>query len=338
MEEHAVTVTFGDTAEAEAVLVHWVYDRGAFVKAGDIIAEAMADKVSLGIEAPQDGYLVPLIPANGVFHSGDTVATIASVPPESSVKAQEPESSHSGADAKNEFVPAPPAVRRLAEELGVDLALLSQSVGGRRLTRQDVEDWAKSQSLRTEPFSPFRQALIRRLTDPEALPTTLHRRVHLGDAAFPPLARMAWAVAESLADHPKLHGWVTAEGFEPADTVTLGIAAETPQGLMVPTISGSFNLDGWVVALKSLAEAVKAGKMDALQWDRPSFALTNLGSWGIEYFTPRLMIPTVAILGIGRADDHSIPVSLTFDHRAVDGAEAAAFLATLDATLSSMTD
>ncbi len=337
MEEHAVTVTFGDTPEAEAVLVHWVYDRGAYVKAGDIIAEAMADKVSLGIEAPQDGYLVPLVPVNGVFHSGDAVAAITKSAPQTLEASPDPTMSSVPQDKDADFIPAPPAIRRLAKDLGVDLAAMARSVGGRRLTRQDVEDWAKSQTRGIEPFSPFRQALIRRLSDPQALPTTLHRRVHAGDPGAPPLARLAWALATALAEHPRLHGWVTAEGFEAADDLTLGIAAETPQGLMVPVISPATDLDGWVSGLKALNEAVKAGNLDALRWERPSFVLTNLGPWGIEYFTPRLMRPTVAILGIGRADDGSIPVSLTFDHRAVDGSAAAAFLGMLDYTLRAMT-
>ncbi len=337
MAEHAVIVAFGEEPNGEAVLVHWVYDHGARVRSGEIIAEAMADKVSFGIESPQDGYLVPLVAAGGVFRSGATLARVVDDPPDVMEESATLSLNTPSRPASAGFTPAPPAIRRRAQELGVDLTALIEKVKGRRLTRQDVEDWAQSHPQTLEPFSPFRQSLIHRLTDLESLPTTLHRRVNAGDPAISLLARMAWAVALALADHPRLHGWVSSAGFEPAARLLLGIAAETPQGLMVPMVTQQPEMASWIEALAALSAAVKVGKIDGLIGDRPSFVITNLGHMGIEYFTPRLLVPTVAILGVGQADAQSIPLSLTFDHRVVDGSEAAAFLITIDRRLNTLT-
>ncbi|MCY0864057.1 MAG: 2-oxo acid dehydrogenase subunit E2 [Sulfobacillus sp.] len=334
MANSVIRVDLGERADAEAVLVHWMYQPGAFVRQGTVIGEAMLDKVTIAIEAPMDGYFQPRIDENGVFHSQDAIAEVTSEP---TVEGQTPvtmdvDKHPSPAD---DFVPAPPRVRRYAQERGVDLREVARQISGRSLTVQDIDDWlARSRPFESQPYSPFRQQVIRHLTDSEALPTTLQRRVRLVDPEVPILAHVAKALERALGDHPVIHGWATHEGVTLATSLKLGIAVQTPRGLIVPVISGNRSLEGWVEALRALREAARSDRWEGWEFTAPSFVISNLGPWGIEYFTPRLMPPTIAVLGLGQAADGLLPVSLTFDHRALDGADAAAFLRTLDHVLA----
>ncbi len=335
MEDTDIIVDFGDRSDAEAVLVHWVYDDGAPVRPGDIVAEAMVDKVSLSIEAPHAGYLVRLVEPNAVFHSKDAIGRIVQTLTVSGITADRPQ--NPDPIVPDKVVPATPAVRRYAKENGVDLDKITKTLPHHRLTMADIDAWiAEHHTMVEAPYAPFRRSLIQHLTNPGALPTTLQRRIAAGTAAFSPLVRVAWAVAQALPRHQKIHGWATTEGFTPAKDVVLGIAAQTPAGLLVPVLPARNTLDGWAESLSTLRQAIRANDLATLDFSRPSFILSNLGPMGIEYFTPRLMTPTVAILGIGAGNDTTFPVSLTFDHRAIDGAEAAEFLITVHQLLSNV--
>ncbi len=332
----SLQVDFSDTSDAEAVLVHWIYEPGAFVRQGEIVAEAMVDKVTLSVESPQSGYLNPIIKENDTFSSGTIIAYIAE---ESS--SQEPHSSSSARQSRqtseDKFVPVSPRVRKYAADKHVDLLELARGIAHRPLRVEDVDVFlSRQEAVTPQPYSIFRRQLIRNLTDPEALPTTLMRRIHRGPESFSPLVQIAWGVDQALRRHPEIHGWSDSQGFMPASELRLGIAMATAEGLMVPVVMGSHDGSGWDQALRALRHAAQAGTLDHLEMGRPSFVISNLGPWGIEYFTPRLMIPTVAILGVGQADADSFPVSLTFDHRGLDGVEAARFLVTLDEVIQSL--
>ncbi|PSR34415.1 MAG: dihydrolipoamide succinyltransferase [Sulfobacillus benefaciens] len=335
MEDIDLIVDFGDRTDAEAVLVHWVYEDGAPVRPGEIVAEAMVDKVALSIESPQAGYLVHLVEPNQVFHSKDAVGRIVQTVAAPENAGAPP--SHVDTVVPQETIPATLAVRRYARDKGVDLNTVAAHIRPHhRLTMADIDGWiADHHTMAEEPYSPFRRSVIQHLTNPGALPTTLQRRIAAGTATFPALARIAWAVSQALPRHQKIHGWATAEGFTPAQDVVLGIAAQTSAGLLVPVLPAHRTLEGWAESLRTLRQAVQANDLASLDFSRPSFVLSNLGPQGIEYFTPRLMTPTVAILGIGQGNDTTFPVSLTFDHRAIDGAEAAEFLVTVHQLLSS---
>jgi pyruvate dehydrogenase E2 component (dihydrolipoamide acetyltransferase) len=334
MEDTDLIINFGDRADAEAVLVHWVYDNGAPVRPGDMVAEVMVDKVSLSIEAPCAGYLVRLIEPNAVIHSKDVIGRIVQTPGSPADHPHNPDPI-----VPDGVIPATPAVRRYAKEKGVDIKTIAQTLPNHRLTMADVDGWiAGHHTVKEIPYAPFRRSLIQHLTNPETLPTTLQRRIAAGPAAFPPLARIAWAVTQALPRHQKIHGWATTEGFTPAQNVVLGIAAQTATGLLVPVLPARDTLDDWAESLGTLRQALSTNDLTSLDFSRPSFILSNLGPLGIEYFTPRLMNPTVAILGIGIGNDTTFPVSLTFDHRAIDGAEAAEFLITVDQLLSSLAE
>ncbi|WP_020375812.1 2-oxo acid dehydrogenase subunit E2 [Sulfobacillus thermosulfidooxidans] len=333
-EEFVLKIDYSDSSDAEAVLIHWIYEPGAMVHQGEIIAEAMVDKVSLTIEAPRDGYLRPMIHENETFISGQPIAEISTEPPRREATNIVKDTNSIDLTSPYDFVPASPRVRKYAKEKGINLKDVAEVTSHRPLTIEDIDAWLERQeSQGMTEYSPFRQRLIQNLTDPGALPTTLQRRIIAGNAQWSPLVRIAWAVDQALKTHPEIHGWATADGFVRATELKLGIATATSQGLIVPVIRGSYDLEGWKTKLEELRQAVNKGVWNRFDFSQPSFIISNLGPWGIEYFTPRLMVPTVAILGIGMGNSDTFPVSLTFDHRVLDGVDAAEFLVTVDKVL-----
>ncbi len=154
-------------------------------------------------------------------------------------------------------------------------------------------------------------------------------------------------VSMALAEHPLLTAqWVGEQLTIPAVT-NIGLAVDTEAGLLVPVIGDVTSLSLTEVTIEStrLIELARQGKLKAADMQDGVFTVTNLGAFGIDAFTPIINSPETAILGLGRirrepsvVDNQIVPrdqmsVSLTFDHRIVDGAPAARFLQTLSQAL-----
>jgi pyruvate dehydrogenase E2 component (dihydrolipoamide acetyltransferase) len=159
-----------------------------------------------------------------------------------------------------------------------------------------------------------------------------------------------YAASRVLARRPDVNALLVGDEIEQHAAVQLGFAVDTPRGLLVPVIRDAHTLTLRALSqqAKALAEAAVAGKItpDALQGG--TFTVSNLGAFGVEAFTPVLNAPQVAILGVGnialkpvQVDDAvqfvpRIGLSLTIDHRALDGAPAARFLAELADTIANV--
>jgi pyruvate dehydrogenase E2 component (dihydrolipoamide acetyltransferase) len=156
------------------------------------------------------------------------------------------------------------------------------------------------------------------------------------------------AAALALREHPLLNATVREDGIHLLDDIHLGFAVAVPGGLMVPVIEDAAALSLTAIAgrARALAEAARAGRISPTQLEGATFTVTSLGGYGVDFFTPVINPGNVAILGVGRlrdgvewADDRPLrtrvlTLSLTFDHRAVDGAPAAEYLRTLGELLS----
>ncbi len=156
-----------------------------------------------------------------------------------------------------------------------------------------------------------------------------------------------YAVSRVLKNHRDLNAHFTGETMKYYNVVNLGMAVDTPRGLMVPTLFGadSMSLNEISVKSKELAKACQAGTISPDLLTGGSFTVTNLGSMGIESFTPVINPPQTGILGVdtittgvrevgGELKPYKkMGLSLTFDHRAVDGAPAARFLQELTKVL-----
>jgi pyruvate dehydrogenase E2 component (dihydrolipoamide acetyltransferase) len=164
---------------------------------------------------------------------------------------------------------------------------------------------------------------LRQVTDATAQP-----RIGLNDLIM-------FATARAVALHPPANSWFDWDGIKQFRHVDLGFAVDTEQALRVPVIrsADTMTLSELAQAARTLAERARSGALNPEEMDGGTFTVSNLGGLGIHWFTPVLNPPQTGILGVGaihqsdRAAPKLLPLSLTFDHRAIDGAAAAAVLA-----------
>ncbi len=252
-----------------------------------------------------------------------------------------------------------PRARRVAQELGVDWTRLRGSGHGGRIRERDVRAAADTRvqppPARALPVTSIRRTIAERLvhslrtTAPVTLTTTvsaanlvsLRRQFQAVGEAVPGytdfLVKLA---AVALAKHPLLNARWEGDHILVSDEVHVGIAMDTDAGLLVPVVRGVNHLTLRQVAAcsRELLERARQGKLTAEDMQGGTFTITNLGSFGVEAFTPIIRHPECAILGVGRIERTPVAVedrvvigermtlSLTFDHRIVDGAPAARFL------------
>ena len=156
-----------------------------------------------------------------------------------------------------------------------------------------------------------------------------------------------FAVVKALAKHPELNAEFDGNVIRQHSAVNVGFACDTPRGLMVPVLHGAqaMGLGQMGAAVKSLAKDAIGGTLDPDAMVGGTFTVSNLGAFGVTTFTPVINPPQVGILGVGRTLLHPVrtadgvehrdfmQLSLTLDHRVVDGAPGARFLQTLTAIL-----
>lgn len=160
-----------------------------------------------------------------------------------------------------------------------------------------------------------------------------------------PLPFIIKAVCYSLQAHPKLNGSVSADGEHLVfkSYINVGIAVDTPDGLVVPVIRGADQLGIWALAERAqeLAEKARSKKLALDDLSGGSFTISSLGALGGTGFTPIINAPEVAILGVGQSIVKPVwqydsfvpflhlPLSLSYDHRVINGTDGGRFMATL---------
>ena len=262
---------------------------------------------------------------------------------------------------------ATPRARRSAKKLGIDLITLTGTGKGGRIREQDVLAAESSTRVvaptigvgevagRLQPHTTIRQTIARRMVAgvTDAAPVTLHVKADATNLvalrnflkvdgpdcpSYNDMIIKLCAVA--LHQHPMLNAQWREEGIFVPDVVNISVAVDTEVGLMVPVVhdvSGK-SLDEIATNSRQLIEASRNRQITTEQMENGTFTVSNLGVFGIEYFTPIINLPQCAILGIGSirkepimdgggvVNKDQLPLSLTFDHRIVDGAPAAKFL------------
>ncbi len=183
--------------------------------------------------------------------------------------------------------------------------------------------------------------------------TILSLRANYKKAVKPEIAGVTltdmilFAVSKTLKNHPALNAHFLDTSMRYFDHVHLGLAVDTERGLMVPTLFGAdtLSLSTLSQAAKAAAKECQGGSINPDKLKGGSFTVTNLGTFGISSFTPVLNTPQTGILGVntletkvregknGMETYQAMGLSLTFDHRAIDGAPAAKFLQELSANL-----
>lgn len=270
-------------------------------------------------------------------------------------------------------VPAGPATRRFAREAGVDLRRVAEETQGKRVTRKDVKAFLERSGRgeggeRREPLSRIRLQTARRLAEswPEIPLVTQHdeaditeleqarRKVREREPDLPltVTALVAKAVAVALREFPRFNATLEYEQGELVihGNVDLGIAVDTEHGLLVPVARNAGRKTTREIAreISQLAERARNRQLGADELSGSTFSITNLGGIGGTSFTPLVNPPEVAILGLSKMQSRPVwrsqgppterlflPLSLSYDHRAIDGAAAARFTRRLASMLES---
>ncbi len=269
-------------------------------------------------------------------------------------------------------VPLSPLVRKLAKERGIDLAGVRGTGAGGRIRRADL-DTAGTEPAATPvrsadviPLTGMRGTIARRMhASLQEMAQLTHGYDVRMDAVVALRARLKqeWAdsdlpvpslndfllkaAALALREHPLLNAVVRDDGIHLYEDIHLGTAVAVPGGLLVPVIEDAATLPLPELARRSreLADAARAGRISPARLEGATFTVTSLGGYGVDFFTPVINPGNVAILGVGRLRDgvewvdeqprrtRVLTLSLTFDHRAVDGAPAAEYLRTVEGLL-----
>jgi len=269
--------------------------------------------------------------------------------------------------AASEQIMASPLAKRLAAEKGIDLAKIDGSGPGGRITTEDIEKAIKSKVVdnsindlpgRLVQLSGVRKVIAERMTfSAKTVPmvtlnseldvtSIVNYREGLKNAGKDKSeiaginAIIAMHTAKALTEFQFLNASFTERGIRLMDTVNIGVAVDTPEGLMVVVVKDADkkSLEAINSELNALAERALNHRSAPIDLGGSTFTITNLGMVGVDSFNPIINPPEAGILGIGRfiqkeeikdgkkLKEFSAIFSLTFDHRVIDGAPAARFL------------
>ena len=409
----------------EGTVTTWLKAVGDAVEADEPLLEVSTDKVDSEVPSPVAGFLAEIrVPEDETVEVGTVVAVISASAPSAAPAAASaapaapvapaapaapapvdpfPNASTLAAAASNAPVVATPAaatgsayvtpiVRKLARDLGVDLASVSGTGVGGRVRREDVEAAAaaaraaaatpasasatpaaaKAEAVRepsplrgtTEKMTRLRQTIARRMVESlqtaAQLTTVIEVDVtkvaalrarskdtflatHGTKLTFLPF--FVKAATEALAYHPKLNATINDKEVTYFDYEHVGIAVDTPRGLLVPVMknAGEKDIPGIAASINDLAARTRDSKIGPDELSGSTFTVTNTGSGGALFDTPVLNMPETAIMGVGTivkrpvvmkgadgadviAIRSMVYLSLSYDHRLIDGGDASRFL------------
>ncbi|KGA15516.1 hypothetical protein GM50_16955 [freshwater metagenome] len=393
----------------EGTVTRWLKNVGDSVAVDEALLEVSTDKVDTEIPSPVAGTLISIdvavdstVPVGArLAVIGGAVAAPAAAPtsppvtapvaaPVAPVVAAAPTAPVAPvAQPQDSYVT--PIVRKLASELGVNLATVKPTGIGGRIRREDVEAAAKqtavapvasvapsaprtSAPVATSPLrgttvtmTRLRKVIAARMVESLAVSAQLTTVVEVdvtkiarlrdrAKASFEAregvklsfLPFFSVAVCEALKQHPVLNSSVEGDQIIYHGAEHLGIAVDTERGLLVPVIAnaGDLNMGGIARKIADLAARTRDNKVNPDELSGGTFTITNTGSRGALFDTPIINQPQVAILGLGaivkrpmvvRGEDGGetiairsmVYLALSYDHRVVDGADAARFLVTL---------
>jgi pyruvate/2-oxoglutarate dehydrogenase complex dihydrolipoamide acyltransferase (E2) component len=344
----------------EGEVARWLVSEGQEVAEDDPLVEIQTDKTTVEIPSPAAGTVARILVGEGdvvpvgtvlVVIGGDGAAVEEDQPP---LRADEPVEraavEPAASPAPGTRVRATPLVRRIAQELGVDLGHVPGTGPQGQISEADVRGAAAPQPAERARRIPVRG--VRRLIAEHL--TTAHREVPavtvVEECDFTRLDEVRGArtylpyvlraTVEGLERYPELNASLERDEIVLWSRYDLGVAVQTAEGLVVPVLrdADSRSLEELDAEARRLAEAAHAGALKPEQLRGSTFTVTSAGKLGGLFATPLVHHPEVAILGLHRIgerpvvrDGRVVParvgwLSCTFDHRVVDGARASEFL------------
>jgi len=345
---------------AEGEIARWLVEVGQEIEEDDPLVEVQTDKTTVEIPSPAGGKVARILVAEGelvpvgtplvVIGDGDVPAEAATATAAPAEEEPAPRSAE-----PSERVKATPLVRKIAAELGVDLALLAGTGPGGRVTEEDVRRYATFSGGQTPGHGAERRVPLRGVRRQIAQHlTTSHQEVPavtvVEECDFTALAAargersylpyLLQAVVGGLKEVPELNATLDGQEIVFWGRYDLGLAVQTDEGLVVPVLRAAdeMSLDQLDAEASRLAEGARAGTLRPEELRGSTFTVTSAGKLGGLFATPLVNHPEVGILGLHRIGPRPAVVdgelavreigwlACTFDHRVVDGARASVFL------------
>lgn len=351
---------------AEGTVVKWLIPVGGAIQADQDLLEVETEKVDLVIPSPATGVLGEiLVPEGKTVPIGTLLARIESTPPSEVinrvggvvVRHTEPASAGEGHHS--------PAVRQLAREQGVDLSQVTGTGAGGRVTKKDVQDFIahgvgsagvtdpggeRSMGEDILPFTQMRRTIAERMVksrQTSAHVTTFFEADFSGIAKFREGRNLTYlpfvirAVTRAIRELPVVNSAWGEQGIIVKKDIHVGVATALEDGLLVPVVrhADRKGLTQLAKDIADLAERARAKKLSPEEVQGGTFTITNHGGFGSLFSTPIIHQPQIAILGVGAIQKRAVVIneaiairpmgylSLSFDHRVIDGATADQFMA-----------
>jgi 2-oxoisovalerate dehydrogenase E2 component (dihydrolipoyl transacylase) len=337
----------------EAEIVEWHVSPGDAVESDKPMVSVETDKAIVEVPAPYSGKVEKLFGAPGdKIHVGAPLvgfegasADTGTVVGKLEARTETPIVPRTTARAQ---VKATPAVRTLARSLNVNLASVEPTGPGGTATTEDVKRAARG-PLPAQPDAQkgMRAAMARNMAaahqEVAAVTVMDDADVEHWPKDTSALARLARAIIAACKAEPGLNAWydAKADARTVREEVDLGIAVDLPDGLLVPVLRNAHRMapDRLALELEQLVAKARERSLSPETLRGATITLSNFGAIGGRYASPMVVPPQLAILGAGRiarspvvtaegqiAAHRVLPLSLTFDHRAATGGEAARFL------------
>ena len=373
----------------EGTITSWNKSEGDAIAKGDEVFEMESDKIVNVWDSPVDGVLRRVLVAEGDAHPvGALLGIIASADvADSDIDAfiaqhnkapAKPAPEDGGAQAAanqtvqtgDAYTRSSPSVRRLADELGVDLGTVTGSGRRGRITDEDVKAAAGGNSGSPEgveviPLSAMRKTIARRLTEAKQtiphfyltaeyeLDGLLAHRATLNEAGDVKVSvndLIVWCVAQALMKEPRVNVNLVGDDIHQFRAAHVSVAIATDDGLYPATVYDADSKSPAEIATTTtgLADKAQNGKLTKEDISGGSFTVSNLGMYGITQFTAIVNPPMGAILALGKAKQQVVVsngeqriatvlnATLSCDHRVIDGAVGAQFLAVLGEELAAL--
>jgi pyruvate/2-oxoglutarate dehydrogenase complex dihydrolipoamide acyltransferase (E2) component len=333
----------------EGEIARWLVSEGQEIAEDDPLVEIQTDKTTVEIPSPAAGKVARILAAEGdVVPVGSVIVVIGDGEVTAAPERPAPRTADKPARAlvhKEEGVRATPLVRRMAQELGVDLAGVTGTGPQGRITEEDVRGaagGAPPSGERRERVRGIRRRIVEHLTTShrEIPAVTFVEECDFTDVDLAQLVPLTLkAAARALQEYPELNARLEGDEIVYLERYDLGVAVQTDEGLVVPVVRGcdTRSLEELDAEVRRLAEAARTGSLAPDELRGSTFSITSAGKLGGLLVTPLVNHPEVGILGVHRIDERPVVrdgavairrignVSVTFDHRVVDGARAAAF-------------
>ncbi|HEU5065624.1 MAG TPA: dihydrolipoamide acetyltransferase family protein [Gaiellaceae bacterium] len=341
----------------EGEVARWLVAEGDEVAEDQPLVEIQTDKTTVEVPSPAAGKVARILVEEGKVVPVGTVLVVIGedgAVPDEQPRAEPPTSAPSGKQdpgrAQAGRVRATPLVRRLAQELGVDLQTLVGTGPQGRVTEADVRQAGTAgepapgpvSEGRREPISGVRRLIAEHMTRAhrEVPPVTWVEEADFSDVDLKLLVpAILKACAETLKEFPELNARLDGDDIVYLDRYDIGVAVQTDDGLVVPVVRDcdSASIDDLAAEVARLAESARAGTLKPEELRGSTFTVTSAGKLAGLFQTPIVNHPEVAILSVGRIAERPVVrdgkveagrtgyVALTFDHRVVDGARAAEF-------------